>query len=54
MAGRSFPLGNAVSTPGALEAIERAGDTPLPYLVRHAAETGEISIRTTKRRMNPP
>jgi hypothetical protein len=37
MAGTSFPLGNIVSTPGALEAIERAGDTPLPYLARHAA-----------------
>jgi hypothetical protein len=37
MASRSFPLGNLVSTPGALEAIEHAGDTPLPYLARHAA-----------------
>jgi hypothetical protein len=37
MADRSFPLGNLVSTPGALEAIERAGDTSLPYLARHAA-----------------
>jgi hypothetical protein len=36
MADRSFSLGNIVSTPGALEAIERAGDTPLPYLARHA------------------
>jgi hypothetical protein len=37
MASRSFPLGNIVSTPGALETIERAGETPLPYLTRHAA-----------------
>jgi hypothetical protein len=36
MASRSFPLGRLVSTPGALEAIERAGDAPLPYLARHA------------------
>ena len=36
MASRTFQLGNIVSTPGALEAIERAGDTPLPYLARHA------------------
>ena len=36
MASRTFQLGNIVSTPGALEAIERAGDTPLPYLTRHA------------------
>ena len=32
-----FPLGRTVATPGALEALARAGETPLPYLVRHSA-----------------
>jgi hypothetical protein len=37
MATSRFPLGRTVATPGALEALERAGETPLPYLVRHVA-----------------
>ena len=32
-----FPLGRTVATPGALVALVRARETPLPYLVRHAA-----------------
>jgi hypothetical protein len=32
-----FPLGRTVTTPGALEAMVCAGETPLPYLVRHVA-----------------
>jgi hypothetical protein len=36
MATPRFPLGRTVATPGALEALARAGETPLPYLVRHA------------------
>jgi hypothetical protein len=37
MATARFPLGRTVATPGALEALLRAGDIPLPYLARHAA-----------------
>ena len=37
MANARFPLGRTVATPGALEALVRAGETPLPYLVRHVA-----------------
>jgi hypothetical protein len=31
-----FPFGNLVSTPGALDALAQARETPLPYLARHA------------------
>jgi len=37
MATARFFLGQIVATPGALEALARAGETPLPYLVRHVA-----------------
>jgi hypothetical protein len=37
MATSRFPLGQTVATPGALEALRSAGETPLPYLVRHAS-----------------
>jgi hypothetical protein len=37
MAPARFPLGRTVATPGALEALLRTGETPLPYLVRHVA-----------------
>ncbi len=38
-----FPLGHMVATPGALEALARAGETPLPYLARHATgDWGEL------------
>ena len=30
-----FPLGQVVATPGALEALELAGQTPLEFLTRH-------------------
>ena len=30
-----FPLGHIVATPGALRAIESAGDTPYQFLNRH-------------------
>lgn len=36
MASSRFPLGRTVCTQGALEALSRTGETPLPYLVRHA------------------
>ncbi len=32
-----FPLGRIVATPGALAALEEAGDTPASLLDRHAA-----------------
>ena len=36
MARARFELGQTVATPGALAAFRRTGDTPLPYLARHA------------------
>jgi len=33
----SFDLGRMVATPGALEALERSGETPLAFLCRHVA-----------------
>jgi glutamate 5-kinase len=39
-----FPLGKIVVTPSALAALESAGETALPYLVRHArGEWGELN-----------
>ena len=32
-----FPLGQTVATPGAIEALVRAGEAPLLYLARHVA-----------------
>jgi len=43
MAAALFSLGRTVATPGALKALEHAGETPLPYLARHAAgDWGEL------------
>ena len=30
-----FPLGQTVATPGALAALQRAGESPITYLSRH-------------------
>lgn len=30
-----FPLGQIVATPGALEALEQTGQTPLEFIARH-------------------
>jgi hypothetical protein len=39
-----FPLGALVATPGALEALERAGQSPAEFLDRHArGDWGEVS-----------
>ncbi len=39
----SFPLGQIVSTPGALKALEKIGQIVLPYLVRHGqCDWGDI------------
>lgn len=32
-----FPLGQVVATPGALAALERAGDTPTTFIRRHVS-----------------
>jgi hypothetical protein len=37
-----FPLGRIVATPGALEALEQAGQEPLEFLQRH--QTGDWGI----------
>lgn len=38
-----FPLGQIVATPGALTALEKAGQTPLDFLSRHArGEWGDL------------
>ena len=37
MATARFALGRTVATPGAIAALLRAGETPLPYLARHVA-----------------
>jgi hypothetical protein len=39
-----FPLGAVVATPGALEAMEEAGQTPAFFLNKHVAgDWGEVS-----------
>ena len=38
-----FPLGQVVATPGALEVLEQAGQSPLEFLERHAGgDWGEL------------
>ena len=38
-----FPLGRVVATPGALEALQRAGQSPLEFLARHVrVDWGEV------------
>lgn len=38
-----FSLGQIVATPGALEALEQAGQTPMEFLVRHVrGDWGDI------------
>lgn len=40
---RHFDLGQLVATPGALDALSRAGQSPLEILLRHAAnDWGEV------------
>jgi hypothetical protein len=46
-----FPLGSLVATPAALEALERAGQSPAEFLARHAAgDWGEVDA--TDRKLN--
>jgi hypothetical protein len=43
MTPRRFPLGRIVATPGALEALEEAGETPYSFLARHVSgDWGEV------------
>ena len=38
-----FPLGQVVATPGALAALQRAGQSPLDFLAQHvSADWGEV------------
>ena len=38
-----FPLGQLVATPGALDSLERTGQSPLEFLSRHASgDWGEV------------
>ena len=40
---RPFPLGQLVATPGALDALAKAGQPPLPFIIRHLrGDWGEI------------
>ena len=40
---RTFPLGKSLATPAALEAIDRAGQSPSDFLHRHAlCDWGEV------------
>jgi hypothetical protein len=44
-----FSLGQAVATPGALAALEKAGQTPLEFLARHVrGDWGELSEEERK------
>lgn len=38
-----FPLGQIVATPGALQALEEAGESPVSFIKRHATgDWGEV------------
>jgi len=44
-----FSLGQVVATPGALAALEKAGQTPLEFLARHVrGDWGELSEEDRK------
>ena len=44
-----FSLGQVVATPGALAALEKAGQTPLEFLARHVrGDWGELSEEDCK------
>lgn len=45
----SFPLGRILATPGALEAMEEAGETPASFLERHLrGDWGELDAEDTR------
>ena len=40
---KAFPLGQVVATPGALAAIEAAGQSPMEFIIRHVRnDWGEV------------
>jgi hypothetical protein len=40
---KRFPLGEIVATPGALSVLEKSGQSPLLFLIRHArGDWGEV------------
>ena len=42
--GARFPLGRVFLTPGAIEALEEAGQTPVEFISRHSRlEQGELT-----------
>ena len=44
-----FPLGQTVATPGALEALQEAGQSPAEFLSRHVqADWGEVCAEDGK------
>jgi hypothetical protein len=44
-----FPLGRVLATPGALEALEKAGQQPQEFLDRHAkGDWGEVDSHDAK------
>ena len=44
-----FPLGQIVATPGALAALEKAGQTPLEFISRHVrGDWGELDADDRK------
>jgi hypothetical protein len=44
MTKAKFPLGQVVATPGAIEAMEKSGQTPGFFLARHVAgDWGDVS-----------
>jgi hypothetical protein len=49
MTKEMLQLGSLVATPGALEAFTEAGETPLPYIARHASgDWGELDAQDMK------
>jgi hypothetical protein len=45
-----FPLGRLVATPGALQAFEASGDSPLLFLVRHQhGDWGDLADEDKRR-----
>ena len=45
MAEQFFSLGRIVATPGALEAMEESGESPLDFIKRHVSgDWGEVDV----------
>jgi len=50
-----FQCGQLVATPGALEAFQQAGESPLDHLRRHlSGDWGDLDEGVTGWRMNAP